>query len=523
MSTNRPIVTLTLLNILGALVGLAGSIVTAHYFGTSRGLEVFFAASSLQAVAVSLSQGGQINEILIPLYHRLRRSEGVVSAQTAYAVAINWSLIALCGLSLVMWVLAPQVAAVIVPGFGGDDHAAVASAFRWLLPLLPIQVLNELLQGISNAERWFGRTEMYNFISQALGLICILLLSGPLGTRALVLSLWVSQIALLATYVWMLGGLGYKHRAALRHPGMPLLGIFSKLGMTLIYAGCTQVYSMTLSAGLSFLPQGTYATFTYVTRLYSRVNGILLRPVSTVFFSHFSEALGEGSSALARLVRSAMERSLSIGFVMLSASVASAHGIIAFLWGGRLFAGGQLDLAAHLLILFMLMLLMSGVGQVLRKLLIAADKMWPVYLGLSGVQVICAVAAYYLPRLFGAIGAAAVLFLNSAMIVSACVILLRLKMPGVRSYYPALEFLKWLVAAALVSIAGLTFDRLVQQAFSEPANRLFMGLVAALAGFAAAVLILIAAWLLNVADVRKLASSGWHALNRMLRRGTRSI
>lgn len=503
MSINKSIFTLTFLNFLGVVVTLAASIITVHYFGTSRSIEIFFAASSLQALAISLSQSGQINEILIPMYHRLSKSEGAASAHTAYSVAINWAIIALSFIALALWLLAPWAANIIVPGFEAADRDSVVLMFRWILPLLPIQVTIALLQGIANAEHSFGRVEAYNIFGQLMGLACIIFFSSSLSTWAMVLSLWVSQIIILGIYITMLHKIGFRYRAAISHPTMSVRSLTSKMGMTFLYAGATQVYALVFSAGLSLLPQGTFATFNYVTRLYSKINSMLLRPVSTVFFTHFSKAFSN-NEGLVNLVKSALERTLTIGFLMTTLISCSAYSIIKVIWGSKLFSAEYVNLAAHLMILFMLMLLMSGVGQVLRKLLIANGSIWLVYLSLTFTQIFSAILAFILPKTFGVDGAMAMLIINSALTVGVCALLLRYKMPQLKSFYPIREFNKWIIVSILAASGGMLIESQLMGIAAQSQSRLFAGVTAVSAGAGALLLACLFAWTLRIGDMLKL-------------------
>ena len=506
MSINKSIITLTFLNFLGVMVTLAASIITVYYFGTSRSIEIFFAASSLQALAISLSQSGQINEILIPMYHRLGKSEGATSAHTAYSVAINWAIIALGFIALALWLLAPWAANIIVPGFEAADRESVVLMFRWILPLLPLQVTIALLQGVANAEHSFGRVEAYNILGQLAGLGCIVFFSSTLHTWAMVLSLWVSQTIILGTYVVMLHKIGFRYRAAISHPSMSWRGLTGKMGMTFLYAGATQVYALVFSAGLSLLPQGTFATFNYVTRLYSKINSMLLRPVSTVFFTHFSKAF-TNNEGLVHLVKAALERTLTIGFLMTAVISCSAYSIIKLMWGSKLFSAEYLNLAAHLMTLFMLMLLMSGVGQVLRKLLIANGSIWQVYLSLTLTQIFSAILAFILPKTFGVNGAMAMLIINSALTVLICALLLRNKMPHLKSFYPIREFNKWIVVCILAASGGMLIESQLMGIATQPQSRLFAGVTAVSAGVVALLLACLFAWILRIGDMLKLTQS----------------
>ena len=502
MGSARSIGILTALNMGGAVLALASSVVTAHYFGTSRALEVFFAASTLETLMLSLSQSGQLSEILIPVYHRLKQAEGRDSAQRAYSVVTNWMMIWLVLLATLMWGLAPWLARLLTPGFGVADHEAVATMFRWLVPMLPLQVLLSLLHGVSNAEKWFGKPEWFGLVTQAAGLAVVLALASRLGTWALVLSLWVNQLLLLGGLVWILRQLGYRHRLLLRHPGCPMVPLLRQLATTLGYVLSTQFYSFTLNAGLSLLPQGAYATFNYVQRLYSKTNGILLRPVSVVFFTHFSEALAAGSDKVRALLQTALSRNLTMSALALVGTCVAAPGAVRALWGGRQFQAEQLELASTLWMLFMVLLVSSGFAQIVRKLVISCGWISRLYAALALAQVGTGILAYFLPKYFGVPGAAATFLLNGALLAIACAVLLYLARPDLMAFFAWSEIWRWSLAGSGGYFLGAITLSLGGSLF--PAGRFWLGFSSAVAAALACAAASGMAWLLRVEDIRKL-------------------
>lgn len=515
MAKSRAVAYLTILGGGGALVGVATSVLTAQYFGTSRSLEIFFAASTLQSLAVSLAQTGQLNEILIPLYHRIRESEGTESAQAVYATAINWMLVAVGMICLGLWLMAPWTSRMLVPGFNPTEQRDVAQVFRWLAPLLPLQVLASLLQGILNAERRFGSSEAFSTGIQVLGLASMALLAGKLGTGALIVSLWVNQGFLFLAYLWILRGMKYRHRMVFSHHAIPISSLMGKLGATFGYLACTQAYTFALTAGLSHLSQGTYAVFSYVMRIYARGNGILLGPVATVFFTHFSEAFAKGSGAVAGLVREALDRNLTMGCIVFAAALGCSREAVGALWGGRLFSGTQLDLASYLLVVMAFLLLLSGMGRVLRKLVTAYGALRQLYLYLCVVQVISGLASLVLPRHAGVVGGALVLVLNSALLVVACILLARKKLPGLSLVHSGSDILRWLSSA--IAGGGVALALRYVSSGWVPSGRLWMAGMSVATALLASAIALGMAHLLRVPDAIRLASEISRATSKATR------
>ena len=70
MSFNRSIFKISTINVFNSIFVLANSVVIAQLFGTSRNIELFFAARIVVNMAINLSLAGTFAEIILPIYHR---------------------------------------------------------------------------------------------------------------------------------------------------------------------------------------------------------------------------------------------------------------------------------------------------------------------------------------------------------------------------------------------------------------------------------------------------------------------
>jgi len=254
MGAGRSIGILTILNVAGAALAIVQSVVVAWYFGTSRGLEVFFAASTLQGLLLALTQAGQLGEIFLPVYHRIRHDRGPQAAGRAFNVVLTWMLLGVAVLGPVLWWLAWPAVRLLVPGFSAADQEAGVWMFRALAPLLLVQVAATMMQMLANAEKWFGKPEAVDLAARVLGVAATAALAPILGVWAMVAALWCTAAVQAVGYVLLLRRLGHRIRPVLRQEGFSARSLFGNLVLTLSYVGATQVYAFVLNAALSRLP-----------------------------------------------------------------------------------------------------------------------------------------------------------------------------------------------------------------------------------------------------------------------------
>lgn len=499
--SGRSIAILAFMNAAGALVAILTSAVTAHLFGTGRTLEVYFAASTLLSLITRLTQVGQLSEIFLPGYHRMRRECGIADAQRSFSVVVNWMLLAIACVSVLLWLMAPYVVHLLVPGFDDADRLLGTSMFRWLLPLLFYEILTSLLQTLSNAERWFGRPEAANVIGSMVSLLALMTFANIRGIWAMVIALWLGRTAQVLGYLFVAYRMGYRHKLILRQDGFSVRTLFGQLGFTLGYVGATQIYAFALNAGLSLLPQGMYAVFNYVQQLYSKTQSVFLRPVSVVFFTHVSVALAKGAQNVRDLARLALSRSLMIWGLLVAGIVVAGRPALAGLWGASRFGGANLTIAVRLLVVFYLLMFVSNIGQISRKSAMSVGAVRTVYLYSSGMQLLSAAVVFLLLPRFGITGAAAVVAVNMCALAAAPTVALWRVRPELVAAYPAAMLWRWILAMVVGIAVGTQMAGLHD--FANPSTgRLASVVWAAALGAAVVAVSLAVAWLLKVPDVR---------------------
>ena len=503
MSSGRSISILTVLNVAGAAIGIVNSIVVAHLFGTSRALEVYFASTTLMYSVLSLTQAGQLAEITLPLYHKIKFAENRTSAQHAFSVVINWMVFAIAAFSVGLWFAAPVVVSLLVPGFGADDQLLGTRLFRWVIPLVGIQVVLAFAQTLINAERSFGKPEAVAVGARVLTLSTVLLLGPVLGIWSLVASLWIGGVVQLLSYVYLVYRMGYRHHFSLHKQGFSVRNVFGELTATFAYTGSTQVYSFLLHAGLSLLPQGTFAVYKYAEMLYSKTRGAILRPISIVFFTEISEALRQQQLGNTKqLIKEALERSLVVSVLAFVVILVSGHSLLTALWGGERFGGEELELAANLLAFFFFMLFFSSLSQVGRRITLSTGLVKHQYFGSCLVQLLSGLLAWVLLPSFAVVGLVAVIAFNAAGLGLIPLLLLMAKRPQLAMFYPPGELCRWVVIILMSFGLGHLLNNWVEVPFLVEGRLGYLLHGVVLAAFTAFASILVA-WVLGVTQVRK--------------------
>ena len=128
--------------LLSRVLGLVRDRMLAGKFGAGDDLDVYFAAFRLPDLIYSILIMGAISSAFIPIFAQyFKRNEK--EAWHLAAELFNWVLLIIVGLSLVCIILAPQVVALIAPGFSGIKKEMTVAMTR-------IMFLSPLLLGLSS-------------------------------------------------------------------------------------------------------------------------------------------------------------------------------------------------------------------------------------------------------------------------------------------------------------------------------------------------------------------------------------
>ncbi|MGY8911553.1 MAG: lipid II flippase MurJ, partial [Flavobacteriales bacterium] len=330
------------LKFISAILGVISSVITVRLFGASRTIEIFFAAQSLVYLVTSLTQSGQLSEIFLPEYHKLKsRSQdlGFMGLNVVINRFFVWGVVVIG----VVFICAPMLIQIIVPGFNDLEQQQSVLIFRVLLPYLLLQLFNSFFITVLNAEKKFGRAELLSISNIVVNIIILLTLYKHIGIWALVSAVLVGKSVEFVFYLSQLYKIGFKYKFAFSLLGFDHSDFFKTMRSTIFYVGATQVYSIVLTAGISFLPVGTFAIFKYVQGLSGKIKGLVIQPFMTIFFTTYSSLL-HSSRNVKNEFNKYFTSILGVNTVTIIGGVLLGDVFIDLLWGGKKFTHENVQL-----------------------------------------------------------------------------------------------------------------------------------------------------------------------------------
>lgn len=372
---------LTTYKILGAALALTYSVLQIRIFGATRAIEVFFGAQSVIYLITSLSQTGQLSEVMLPEYIRLKAQHGQTAASKALSVV-------LCRIALFMgfaigiaYAISPLLVQLFVPGFNELERAQTDSILRAMLPLTFLTLLNSFFNTILNAERVFGRAEITSVVNGMISVVALALFHNKMGVTILVISLYAGSLVQFLWSLYFLQRKKVKLTLSWRAEHFNHVEFFKTLLSTGWYTCATQSKNWAYTASLSFLPPGTFAIFQYVSKIFQKIGGIFSHPISTVFFTKVSHQLSgkTNPNEIKTYVASAQSVVLYFGWFVFLQVLAIGKETLRLLWFHDAHVSKDLDLAFSLLLAFFVSYIFQTWSVLNRKLAIAMNQARSVY------------------------------------------------------------------------------------------------------------------------------------------------
>ena len=433
------------LKFVSSLLGICYSILQVRYFGTSRAIEVFFVAQNLVYLVTSLTQSGQLSEIFLPEYLRLKKIDIKLSF-SALNVIINRFFIFSSIALLIIFALTPWLTKLMVPGYGLEDQELVTLIFRILLPYLLLQVINSFFKTVLNAEKKFGRAEALGFVNTIINILFLIFLYDYIGVWSLVVSALLGRFIEFLVYLWQLYKIGYIYQFRLKIEMFDHAIFFKTMRSTFIYVLATQFYNIILTSSISFLPEGVYAIFKYVQNLVGKIRGLSIQPFITIFFTEFNANTKDKS-----IPEKFYSSLIGVNTLIFIGSILGGNYIIYTLWGNDKFGEESIYMAYCFLIFNMCGILFSSLGSVYRKMVVSIGHAKLLYNFWSVSQFITAGVTYFLLSKFQLEGLFWIIPINAFLMGLCSYLVYRMKSNSWSYNYFNLNSL-WLLLIIITSV-----------------------------------------------------------------------
>jgi len=353
----RRAVTVAGATLVSRVLGFVRDLITAFALGAGLFADAFFVAFRIPNLLRSLFAEGSLTMAFIPTFSRVRAEEGDARAQEMARSVLAWLVSILSVITVLAMIFAPQLTALIAPGFGKNPELldTTASLLRICFPFIVFISGVGLCMGILNS--------MDHFLAPALapcilniGFIAAALIGWKLGINVAYALAWGVLVSGLGQWLFQqpyLTRLGFSWRGPWRWKD-PAVMRMGKLMLPSVLGSA--VYQINLLLGTllaSYLPVGSISYLYYADRLVQFPVGVFGLAVSTAALPSLSRLAASGEMDEFRaVIRSSMRLSLFISLPAMAGLLALAAPLIGLLFGRGAFGPEAISATAGALVAY---------------------------------------------------------------------------------------------------------------------------------------------------------------------------
>ena len=422
--------------LISRVLGYVRILVIGHMVGegpvTSANLDAFFAAFRLPDLIFQLVAAGALSSALIPIVSGLLAKDEQQRAWRMVSTVINLMLIALAALAIALFILAPTVMRAITPGFDQAqlDHTVELTRIMLLGPIF--LALGAVATSVLNSAGRFAASAVAPIVYN-LAIIGAALLLGPtLGVEALAIGVVAGSLGHLLVQIRPLGRLGFRYEPRIDGHDPLARKALVLMGPRAVGLGATQITFIVVTALASTLGVGVVSDFTFAFTLLQIPLGIIGVPLGIVVLPSLSRDAAQGhETAFVALLTRALRL---LVFVMVPIAVLTAvlrQEVVELLFGGSQIGDQHLALIATTLASFLVGLVAHAMIAVLARAFYARqDTLTPVLAAIGAVAINCTLAVVFVgPLHLGLSGIALAIAIAAWVEATALLVILRIQLP----------------------------------------------------------------------------------------------
>lgn len=339
------------------VLGFVRDLITAFALGAGLFADAFFVAFRIPNLLRSLFAEGSLTMAFIPTFSRVRSEEGEARAQEMARSVLAWLVSILTVITVLALIFAPQLTAVIAPGFAKNPEllGTTADLLRICFPFIVFISAVGLCMGILNAMDHFFAPAFAPCLLN-IGFIAAALIGWHMGWNVAYALAWGVVASGLAQWLFQqpfLARLGFSWRGPWRWMDPAVLRM-GKLMLPSVLGSA--VYQINLLLGTllaSFLPVGSISYLYYADRLVQFPVGVFGLAVSTAALPSLSRLAAAGQmDEFQGVIRSSMRLSLFISLPAMAGLIALAAPLIGLLFGRGAFGSEAIHATATALVAY---------------------------------------------------------------------------------------------------------------------------------------------------------------------------
>jgi len=282
----RIALTVSIIAIVGKLLGFAREAVIAAYYGANSSTDAFFFAQNMPAMLFP-AVCNSISTAFLSLYVQKKIKDGQRQADIFASKTLSASLVLAAVLSLFALIFTPYIVPVFAPGFSGETLYLAIKLTRLIMGAFVLTMSIYIFSAVLNANRLFYAVQIAGFLCNFVIIVITLFLGKGQSVEFLTLTVIIGYLAnAFVLYVYCRS----RTQISLSNPYDKAVKSVLVLALPILLGNSVvQLQTIVDKALASGLPSGSISFLSYCASLNSLVTAVIITSLSTVLYPTLAE------------------------------------------------------------------------------------------------------------------------------------------------------------------------------------------------------------------------------------------
>jgi putative peptidoglycan lipid II flippase len=437
------------------VLGYVRVVVIGSTLGAGPELDAFFAAFRLPDLIFQLVAAGTVAAALVPMVAGELGTGRTSRAWHIVSTIASLMTLGLLALSVIAWIAAPQLVAVIAPGFAGAQLDRTVELTRLMLLSPLFLALGAVASSALNAHNRFAASALAPIVYNLAIIGAAFILTPTLGVDGLAIGVVAGSLGHLLVQLPPLTRAGFRFTPSLDTSDPEVRQALRLMGPRAVALGAAQITFLVATALASGLSTGSVTAYTFAFTVFSIPLSVIGVPLGIVALPTLSRDLARGAvDEFAALMSRAMRLIVFLLVPLVALGIALRDPVTTLLFNHGKFTGDSVALVASTLLFLLLALPGEGLNTILVRAFYAdRDTRTPALAAVLGVAINVVIGVLAVRVLgWGLAGIAFGIAVGSTTEAALLVVLLRRRIPG---FDPGPIVSVGVPAAAASVVAGL--------------------------------------------------------------------
>ena len=435
------------------VLGYVRVVVIGSTLGAGPELDAFFAAFRVPDLIFQLVAAGTVAAALVPMVAGELGTGRTSRAWHIVSTIASLMTVGLVVLSAIGWLAAPQLVAVIAPGFAGGQLDRTIELTRLMLLSPMFLALGAVASSALNAHNRFAASAIAPIVYNLAIIGAALVLTPTLGVDGLAIGVVAGSIGHLLVQLPPLARAGFRFTPSLDASDPEVRETLRLMGPRAVALGAAQITFLVATALASGLSAGSVTAYTFAFTVFSIPLSVIGVPLGIVALPTLSRDLARGAvDEFSALMSRAMRLIVFLLLPLVTLGIALREPATTLLFNHGKFTADGVALVASALLFLLLALPGEGLNTILVRAFYAdRDTRTPALAAVLGVTINVIVGVLAVRVLgWGLAGIAFGIALGSTTEAALLAVLLRRRIPA----FDPSPILQVGIPAAVASFAG---------------------------------------------------------------------